>query len=169
MLLDKRARRAVAVLLCAIAISSALDAQGRFRALSRDTLGGLEVVTMLDTAQNACYLLFVAAPASSASSPIDPQLYDVASAAAIRDQRLAELNYSYLQSYRTPTPGLYVVDDFWFKTEAQKVINEYERIVRQNELAWLAARIEGAGTQPRLAVSGPAPCDTRPAAQTPGR
>jgi hypothetical protein len=161
---QKVLERAAVVLVCMAILSMVVDAQARFRALGRETFGNLEVVTMLDTAQNACYLLFVTEPGMRTGSAQDEQPYDVSGAAALRDQRLAELNDAYLQSFRTLTPGIAPVTELWYSWEAQKAISDFERVVRENELTWLASQIERAAAGPKLAVSGPAPCGAQPPA-----
>ncbi len=157
-----------AALLAVCLFSTAAGAQTRFTVVARDNVAAasdLWIVTIRDAAQDQCYLLFVVDTGSNAARPA-PQRTDAAAAAASRDQQLAELSRYYEQhgfgSVYAGTPANVLPYQF----EAQRIQAEYERTVRENELAWFQEQLERLLTGPRVAVSGPAPCAAGPTTTT---
>ena len=150
-----------AALLCAIATAPvSLQAQTRFTMLSRETVSlmpTLEVITIRDAAQDSCYQLFTIDLSPPSSNRVAIQPTDVAEAAARRDRRLVELSRAYEQSFGS----LYVATPaniLPYQFEAQKIQSEFERVLREQELARFEAQLERILTGPKVAVSGPAPC-----------
>ena len=120
------------------------------------------IVTILDTVQDACYLLFQVEPKRTAVRRFDSTPSDVQSAAAVRDHQLAELNDTYEQGFKSLYPGTPPLSLLRFQWEGWKVQNEYDRVVRENELAWLEGVLDRIAAAPSVAVSGPVPCGARP-------
>src|SRR3954470_4037240 len=93
-----RARKSLlgAGVLCAVvAWGAPLRAQGRFVVVARDALAvvpGLTLVTIRDSVQEACYILFVIedAPPAVTDRPGEPPT--LPAAAAIRDAQLQQLS-----------------------------------------------------------------------------
>jgi hypothetical protein len=160
-----RVQAAGVVLLGAlVADGTPVAAQGRFKAIAREAVAvtpHLQIVTVLDTVQSACYLLFVIEPDPPAGRHFDAARTDVQSAVTLRDRRLAELNDAYEQGFRTLYPGTPPLSVLRFEWEGWKVQSEYERVVRENELAWLEEELERIAAAPAVTVSGPVPCGAR--------
>jgi hypothetical protein len=161
------------MVLCAVCAGSmTLTAQGRFRALTRDSVAAvpnLNIVTVHDIVQNACYLVFMVEAPLPAGRHFNAQSSDVQVAAAWRDRRLAELSESYQQGFGTLYAGTPTPNVLRYAWEAQTVQSEFDRVVRENELAWLEEQLERMAAAPRIAISGPVPCDARAAAARPNR
>jgi hypothetical protein len=149
----------IVLLYSTFSASPVLGAESRFKALATDSLvPGLQIVTMLDTAQGACYLIFLTESDSPRERHFTAQQSDVDRATTWRDRRLAELSQAYDQAFYAVYPGTPPINVLRFSWEAEKVQSEYERIVRENELAWFEEQLERIALLPRIAVSGPAPC-----------
>ena len=135
-------------------------AQTRFTVLARDAVGvtpHLQILTIRDAVQETCFLLFVIeTPAIGAGGEaIVPS--DVTAAASQRDNRLAQLSRAYERGFGSLYAGT-PANMLPYEFEAQKIQDEFERVVRENELAWLADQLERIARMPKVAVSGPAPC-----------
>jgi hypothetical protein len=148
----------VAVIACATSIG----AQVRFEALTREPVAGapgLEVVTIRDQALMVCYTVFVIDGAPPGQiAPSEPATFD--DAVAQRDRRLSDLSSEFERSLSTAVPGTLGPNVLKFEWEGQKAQSDYERALRERELARLEARlIVGAR---KLAVTGPSPCLGQP-------
>jgi hypothetical protein len=154
-----------------LVIPIVLDAQGRFRALADDGVAivpNLRIVTILDTVQDACYLLFMVEPELPAGARVAAQPSDIDNAAARRDRRLAELNDRYEQALRPMTAGA-PVSVLRYELDAWTIQSDFERIVREHELARIEDELQRIARAPTLAVSGPAACGRPAAASIPPR
>lgn len=146
----------------ALMAGASLHAQARFEALTHDQVAGapgLEIVTVRDQALKVCYTLFVidgAPPGQGAL--VEPVVDD---AVAQRDRRLSDLSAEYERSLSTATPGTLGPNVLKFEWEGQKAQSDYERAVRERELARIEARLIASAR--KLAVSGPSPCAGSPA------
>ena len=158
---------AAAGLVLVLTGATSVAAQDRFQALAADTVSStpdLQIITVRDSAQGACYLVFMMAP-----PPLPPrdrlQPADLAAAAMWRDRKLAEVSSVYEQSFGSQFVGT-PANVMPYQFEAQKIEGEYQRLVRTTELAWFERQIERVMEAPRLAVSGPAPCGAAASART---
>jgi hypothetical protein len=150
--------------LCALlAIGTTLHAQARFEAMTRDAVAavpGLEVVTIRDNAVNNCYTLFVIHPVRPAQNLDQVEPMSVEGAAAQRDHRLSELSAEFENALWAALPGTLGPDSLKYQWEGQKAQSEFERVLRETELAKLEAWLRPIADAPRLAVAGPGPCRT---------
>ena len=144
---------------CATLAAVSLHAQSRFTVLSREEISvapNLQVMAIRDVAQNTCYLLFVIEAPVPVPRRVAVQPADVAAAAQDRDQRLAALSREYEQGFGSQFVGT-PANVLPYQFEAQKIQNEFEHVVREQELTRLAEQLERINTT-KVAVSGPAPC-----------
>jgi len=156
----------VVTLFCAMLVHCVpTAAQGRFTLQSHEVIStspNLQVIGVRDAAQDSCYLIFVIETSFSPLDRLIVQPSDVAAAAVLRDQRLAELNHIYetrgFGSQYVGTPANVMPYQF----EAQKIQSEFERVLRQDELGRLEEQLERMAAAPKVAVSGPAPCSAPP-------
>jgi hypothetical protein len=156
-----RSLAAIGALVYGLFFCAALaGAQPRFTVLTRDAVGvtpGLQIVTIHDAVQETCYLLFVVETPGVASGGQGIVPPDIAVAAAQRDNRLARLSRDWVQSFGSLYAGT-PANPLPYEFEAQKIQNEFQQAVRENELAWMADQLERIAMLPKVAVSGPAPC-----------
>jgi hypothetical protein len=152
------------VALCALlATGRTFHAQARFEAVTHDAVPvvpGLEVVTIRDKVVNDCYTLFVIHPVRPAQNLDHVEPMSVEGAAAQRDHRLSELSAELENALRAAVPGTLGPDSLKYQWEGQKAQSEFERVLRETELAKLEAWLRPIADTPRLAVAGPAPCRT---------
>lgn len=155
-----------AVMLWAVAVGGAQQrTPGRFVAVTQDALPampGLQVVTIRDSVQDACYVLFVMEgehPASSGDQGEPPPT--LAAATALRDAKLQQLGVEFERTQYPIAAGI-PPNPLKFVWEGQKIQNDFERAFLEREFARLGAWVAQLGTGPRLAVSGPGPCSAPP-------
>jgi hypothetical protein len=164
MLLRKRLRLSTAVTLLAGGLlfgSATLASQTRFTALSRESVSAvpnLEIVTLRDTVQGACYLLFVTEPPASPARHFGVEETDITSAAQWRDRRQAEVMEAYEHGFQSKYPGTPPVNVLRYELEALKVQAEYERVVREHELARLEDQLALIAASPKVVSAEPVPC-----------
>ncbi len=160
----KRAVVAMLVLTSTMWGASALRAQNRFVAVAHDTIAvvpGLDVVTVRDTAQDVCYVLFTfegdrsAAAPNAAASP--------AAAAAERDRRLQDLAAEFDRSQYNVYPAVPPPNVLKYVFEAQKAESDADRAFIEAEVARIEQSLARLAKLPRIAVGGPAPCGAKPA------
>jgi hypothetical protein len=125
---------------------------------------GLEIVTLRDTVQDACYLLFVMK--GPAAVPQAPSLA-LDAAKAERDRKLAGLAGQFDRAQYTPAPGVPQASPLRYEWEAQKAQSDYERVLLDYHFKQLEDSIAQVAAGARLAVTGPAPCSAP--AKTPDR
>jgi hypothetical protein len=158
-------------ILCALLTGGAeLGAQGRFAAVTRDTIAavpGLQIVTIRDTVQEACYVLFMIEGPRLPTIQPHAESATLEAAAAFRDHQLQELSTEFERALYAPVPAVPAPNMLRYEWEGQKVQSEFDRAFLESQFArledWLAQIAKG----PRLAVSGPAPCGPRPNLTTP--
>ena len=139
--------------------------QGRFVVVARDALPlvpGLSVVTVRDSVQEACYVLFLIEDAHPAIARDRGELPTLADAAALREARLQELSAEFERMQYPISAGI-PKNPLKFVWEGQKIQNDFERAFLEREFALLEGWVAQIATGPRLAVSGPAPCTPPPA------
>jgi hypothetical protein len=164
----------IAGALCAMAAAAtALQAQARFEILSRDAVAvspaqavavpGLQIVTVRDNAIGACYTVFVMDPPRSAESAPRVDTSSVDAAAARRDRQLADLTGEFDRALASPTPGTLGPSSLRYELEGQKIQSDFDRTLREQDVARIERRLEQMAQLPRMAVSGPAACP-KPAA-----
>jgi len=152
-----------------LAANATLQAQARFDSVAREAVAevpGLEVVSLRDQALGNCYTLFLFQPRSPApvAAPVDSAALDAA--VAERDRRLDALSADLqrlVETQRvvtTPNPLRYHFD-------GEKVLADFEYLVREAILARVDARLAEIATAPRLAVAGPVRCLSAPPAAEP--
>ncbi len=155
------ASRIGAGLVCALVAAASLHGQARFEVASRETVGsvsGLEIVTVRDTALNACYTLFVFRPVPELAPPrVDTTT--VQEAASERDRKLAALSEEFERGLPGAVPATLGANPLKYEWEGDKVQSDYERLVREREMARLEERLDLIAGEPRIAVAGPAPCE----------
>ena len=152
---------AVCVLLAGAAT---VRAQGRFEALSRERVAGaadVEIITVRDKTLNTCYSLFLLNTATPALNPAQIAAPTAEDAAIERDHRLSELSTAFERARSSVVAGAPGPDWLKYQWEGQKAQNEFERVVREKNLARLETQIRQIAEAPKLAVSGPAPCSVR--------
>jgi hypothetical protein len=140
---------------------ASLRAQARFVAVGREAVAGasgLEVVTIRDQTLAACYTVFVMEATPTQAPPVE--LTSIDAALAQRDRRLADLSGELERSLATATPGTLGPNVLRFEWEGQKAQADYERALREHEMARLEARL--IATARKMAVSGPSPCPGQP-------
>jgi hypothetical protein len=158
--------------LCALLTGGAeLRAQGRFVAVTRDTITavpGLQIVTIRDTVQEACYVLFMIEGAQPPTIQPPADFATLEAAAALRDHRLQELSTEFERALFAPVPAVPAPNRLQFEWEGQKAQSEFDRVFLKSEFArledWLVLIAHG----PKLAVSGPAPCGPPPTSRPSG-
>jgi hypothetical protein len=149
------------VLLGAMLTGSVSLAPARFTAISTDAVApNLRVVTVLDAGQNSCYLLFVSEPSRPVAHRSDTAGSDLNHATTSRDRQLAALADAHERSFKSEYPGTTPISPLRFEWEGWKILSEYERVIRQNELAQLRDEFAGMAAS-AISVSGPAPCGAR--------
>jgi hypothetical protein len=84
------------------------------------------------------------------------ELASVDDAIVQRDRRLSDLSAEFERSLSTATPGTLGPNVLKFEWDGQKVQSDYERALREHELARLEVRLIAAAR--KVAVSGPSPC-----------
>jgi hypothetical protein len=134
--------------------------QARFQATSREVVGsapGLQIVTVRDSMLNACYTVFVI-DASSVASPA-PAAANIEDAARERDQRLSDLSAEFEHGLLGGVPATLTANPLRYQWEANKAQSDYERVVRQAEMARLSDQIAQLASAPRIAVAGPTACE----------
>ena len=149
-----------AVVSAILVTPTVLDAQGRFKALAQDGLAivpDVRIVTILDTFQDACYLLFMVEPQVPARARVDAPLPDIDSAVAWRDRRLSELTDRYELAIR-PTAAGAPVSVLRYELDAWKIQSDFDRLLREHELLRIAHELKQIVTAPTLSVSGPTAC-----------
>jgi hypothetical protein len=150
-----------AVLMAAAVAAGAVQdagAQQRFVLVGSEpqlALPGLEIVTIRDTVQDACYLLFVVKgrPAGLEQAPLALE-----AAKAERDRKLAALAGQFDRAQYTPAPGVPQASPLRYEWEAQKAQSDYERALLDYHFKQLEDSIAQVAASARLAVTGPAPC-----------
>lgn len=157
--------------LCALLTGGAeLRAQGRFVAVTRDEITavpGLQVVTIRDTVQEACYVLFMIEGARPPTIQ-PPEFATLEAAAALRDQRLQELSTEFERALYAPVPAVPAPNTLQYEWEGQKAQSDFDRAFLRSEFARLEDWLAQIAAGPRLAVSGPAPCGATPNSRPPG-
>jgi hypothetical protein len=160
-----------ASVLCALFTGGAeLRAQGRFVAVTRDAITavpGLQIVTIRDTVQEACYVLFMIEGARPPTQP-HAESATLEAAAALRDQRLWELSTDFERALYAPVPAVPAPNMLKYEWEGQKAQSEFDRAFLGSEFARLEDWLAQIAKAPRLAVSGPAPCGPPPASRSSG-
>ena len=134
--------------------------------VTRDALSavpGLQIITIRDSVQEACYVLFMIEGARSATIQPQADLANLEAAAARRDSRLQELSTSFEHALYAPIPAVPAPNMLKYEWEGQKAQSAFDQAFLASQLSrledWLVQIAQG----PRLAVSGPAPCGSRPA------
>ena len=155
-----RIRWFVAAAACALTAVGVVKAEERFEVTGREPLAaiaGVEIVTVRDTLLNACYTLFVAQPARLPAAPHDEStsLHDLATE---RDRRLSALTDEFERGMAGGVPATLGSNPLKYSWEADKVQSEYERRVREREIARLESQLAAIAGEPHVAVAGPAPC-----------
>ena len=169
-LMSSRSKWGVLVGVCFVLLTGGegLRAQARFEAVTRDAVDavpGLQVITIRDRALNACYTLFVIEAAKQVP-PLPPlEMLSPDEAAAERDGRLSQLIAALEQSSSVAVPGTLGPNILQYEWEAQKAQSEFERALREAEVARLEAPLKRIADAPHFAVSGPAPCGGASASQ----
>jgi hypothetical protein len=152
------------VLFALAADPAGLRAQGRFEAVTQDpvvAVPGLQIVTVHDHAQNVCYTVFVMRVARPLANPSRGEPTSVEDAAARRDHRLSQLSVEFQRGLPGAVPATLGSDPLRYQWEAQKIQSEFERALREAELARLERWLEQIASAPKLAVSGPVACNAQ--------
>jgi hypothetical protein len=147
-----------------------IRAQGRFTAVARsdvESVPRLQIVTIRDTVQQACYIVFMTGGAPKTSGAPRGEPPPLEDPTAVRDRRLQELSTEFERALYASMPGTLGPNTFKFQWEGQKVLGEFERAFFEREFARLEDAVRQIETQPSLAVSGPVSCEARPASTAP--
>src|SRR5262245_24461380 len=114
-----------------------IGAQGRFDAVTREPIGGLqgsEVLTIRDNVMKVCYTLFVLSPTAPAQPAAPFESITLESAITQRDRRLTDLSSELERSMATAVPGTLGPNVLKYEWEGQKVHSAFDQIVREKEI-----------------------------------